>query len=1155
MLLVGLMILGTTGTGLAERSDDGNAYTPHARIGQSGVVGQSNDERITANERIPVGTALSPGEVLTNKFVEDLGEHPDFAQGDFRITLEAIGMPYSYVTERTSPIQYDIVFVLDYSHSMESNNKYSNMITAAMQSMNRMLFNNTPAYYNRISVVRYGDIGERIFPRNSDWYGRVPSERYISEADLQGATSGQFTNIMAGMNMAWQILERRSSYEQANRVPIIVLMTDGQPNRHYANFSNRYMTGAASRVNSTQGVYADLQSVQNTILNMAYIKLSIPNLQLFTIGFDLENVSNAGAHLNTLQGRAMQVALARATINPTHDTLNANVPNQSANMRTLRTNIDAGLASTAFAAFGNPTFASISPIVDKHLSASDDPSDILRAFNTIIETINDNNPINGSIRFVDMIDTAFELDMNSFELNGVGVSNIPSGVSFDETQGKLVWEFSDIYRLPFVSAYTNGVVGEGRSYISFIVSLRAEYAVTIPNSGREFFTNTGDYMLGGNNVVFMPMSNNPFFSGSQVNADGSVSQPLLTSGVVVVSTIYIPEEMDLPVQLEKFFQGEWGEFYAYANDEEIETLEFVFELFFRDGAVDTVIDSYVLVLTVQEIISLMQHGSAMPIGLVVPAFYIAAGYDIFIREVLDLGDWDNNWEDDEVRLVSIPALGGWGGFVYTFLPPMTNAFRGYDVPPVQMPEPRSVSVYVQKLWEADGEIPESVEFILLEGGLDGVEFDRKLATAPAWSVEWNYLHADGRWHVVENVPEGFDEAFALEICPDTSNLNFEFTNTQHPPLPQPVQPSQVSVTAEKNWVGEGPHPSSVIFRLLRGGANGIEEGRLTASETTGWVVNWNISETDVNWYIDEIVPDGYTMTYTHQVLDDEHILFVFTNTQAPPEQAPPPGDTWSGPATTSPPTPVPAEPTPDTSRFFSPYHNAFIIGFPDNTVRPHGSFTRAEAVTVLFRLLNDDFREEIWSQQNDFSDVISTNWHNNAISTMANAGIVRGVADGEFRSNEAVTRAEFAAMIARLFSEFVPSENAFSDIEGNWAEDYINLLAQFGWVQGVGGGEFNPNAPLARNEASAIITRMLDRELAGPEGLLDGRIRWPDKTDMSAWYYLYMQEATHSTLFERTENGRLLWTQLLSHLYWEVLERPHSIPEEIRTERLVQRGN
>ena len=277
--------------------------------------------------------------------------------------------------------------------------------------------------------------------------------------------------------------------------------------------------------------------------------------------------------------------------------------------------------------------------------------------------------------------------------------------------------------------------------------------------------------------------------------------------------------------------------------------------------------------------------------------------------------------------------------------------------------------------------------------------------------------------------------------------------------------------------------------------------------------------------------------------------------QAAPTPGPTPGPGAPIVAPEPPITPPPpeVEEEPDPSRFFSPYHNAFIIGFPDGTISPHASITRAEVVTILFRLLNDDFRTRHWNQQNDFTDVSASAWFNNAISTMADAGIVQG-AGGEFRPNDAVTRAEFAAMIARFFRGFEASNGTFTDVEGIWAADYINLIAQFGWVEGVGDGQFNPNVNMSRAEAAAIVNRMLGRIIDSTDDLLPNRTRWPDKTDMNAWYYLYLQEATHSTTFERLPNGNIRWVEILPHLDWTVLERPNASPDAIITARATQQA-
>jgi len=241
----------------------------------------------------------------------------------------------------------------------------------------------------------------------------------------------------------------------------------------------------------------------------------------------------------------------------------------------------------------------------------------------------------------------------------------------------------------------------------------------------------------------------------------------------------------------------------------------------------------------------------------------------------------------------------------------------------------------------------------------------------------------------------------------------------------------------------------------------------------------------------------------------------------------------------------------DDNGLFSPYHNSFLIGRPSGNIYPHDNILRAEVAAVFFRLLSDDTRIEMWSQENPFPDVNSPQWFNNEVSTVTNMEVIRGRPDGTFAPNQAITRAEVAAIVARFFDETSDNGTAFTDIAGHWAEDYINQLAHLGWVQGPGDGTFRPNQLITRAEFAAIINRMLNRVPESIDALLDGRTRWPDKTNQLAWYYLYLQEATHSTEFERLGNDYLRWTAILEHIDWSVFSRPDSRPDDI----LVSRGH
>ena len=279
------------------------------------------------------------------------------------------------------------------------------------------------------------------------------------------------------------------------------------------------------------------------------------------------------------------------------------------------------------------------------------------------------------------------------------------------------------------------------------------------------------------------------------------------------------------------------------------------------------------------------------------------------------------------------------------------------------------------------------------------------------------------------------------------------------------------------------------------------------------------------------VPDGWTYDYT---LEDGVATVVAT-----PPRAPDSGGNVVGGNVVAP-TPPPEAVVEDNVSVFSGKHRAFLIGMPDGTINTHGSLTRAQATTIFFRLLSDEFRATHWSQVNPFIDVNDDAWFNNAVSTLYNAGIL--AEETLFRPNEAITRAEFAALAARLFDWEAHNIMPFANVDGCWAESYTSFLAVSGWMRGDVDGDFRANSNITRAEAAAIVTRMLDRVIASAESLLPGRIHWSDKTNANAWYYLYLQEASHTTAFVRLEDGTIVWTEILPHLDWSKLERPDSRP-------------
>ena len=206
-------------------------------------------------------------------------------------------------------------------------------------------------------------------------------------------------------------------------------------------------------------------------------------------------------------------------------------------------------------------------------------------------------------------------------------------------------------------------------------------------------------------------------------------------------------------------------------------------------------------------------------------------------------------------------------------------------------------------------------------------------------------------------------------------------------------------------------------------------------------------------------------------------------------------------------------------------HDAYIQGYPDGFVKPQNNITRAEVATIFFRLLTDEAREYFWSTDSGFSDVKSSDWFNNAVSTMVNAGVITGYNDGTFRPNDPITRAEFATIAARFLSDPYSLQDRFYDTEGHWAEVYINRAAEVGWINGYNDGSFRPDQAITRAEAVTLVNNVLGRK-PHADYMLDNMITWPDNLK-SAWYYEDIQEATNSHDYRWSSDKRYeIWTSL-----------------------------
>lgn len=190
-------------------------------------------------------------------------------------------------------------------------------------------------------------------------------------------------------------------------------------------------------------------------------------------------------------------------------------------------------------------------------------------------------------------------------------------------------------------------------------------------------------------------------------------------------------------------------------------------------------------------------------------------------------------------------------------------------------------------------------------------------------------------------------------------------------------------------------------------------------------------------------------------------------------------------------------------------HTAFLVGYAEGTFGPERNMTRAEVTTMFARLLTEQIEADK-TYSSTFNDVAKNCWAANYIGYMQQFGIVTGYTDGSFRPNAPVTRAEFAAIASR-FEKLTQGSKSFTDVlDTHWAVQYINFAATRGWVTGYADGTFKPEHSITRAEVAAVTCRLLERS-ADQTYIRShiGELRTFADVTESHWAYWYAMEAAN----------------------------------------------
>ena len=159
------------------------------------------------------------------------------------------------------------------------------------------------------------------------------------------------------------------------------------------------------------------------------------------------------------------------------------------------------------------------------------------------------------------------------------------------------------------------------------------------------------------------------------------------------------------------------------------------------------------------------------------------------------------------------------------------------------------------------------------------------------------------------------------------------------------------------------------------------------------------------------------------------------------------------------------------------YETGLMDGVEDSLFAPNSETTRAQLVTILYRLAG----EPEPGGDSGFSDVAAGTWYTDAVAWAAQNGIVNGVSDTEFAPGDDITREQLAVILYRYaaYQGYDVSQRAdlsgFGDASSisGYAQEALSWAHAQGLVLGFEDGSLRPQGTASRAQIAAVLMRFL----------------------------------------------------------------------------------
>ena len=153
--------------------------------------------------------------------------------------------------------------------------------------------------------------------------------------------------------------------------------------------------------------------------------------------------------------------------------------------------------------------------------------------------------------------------------------------------------------------------------------------------------------------------------------------------------------------------------------------------------------------------------------------------------------------------------------------------------------------------------------------------------------------------------------------------------------------------------------------------------------------------------------------------------------------------------------------------------NGLMKGMGEGFFAPNANLTRAELVTVLYRMAGSPSVEGL---EHPFADVAKDQWYADAITWAFNVKVVKGISNTAFAPNAYITREQIATILFRFTDAEAMEENSlegFADAAkvSDYAVDAMNWAAYNGLINGMNATTLAPRSNATRAQVATILMR------------------------------------------------------------------------------------